>query len=240
MRIDIDEGYYFGLGVFETIAVYNGSCIFLDEHIDRINAGLKTLQINKDIKKEQIVKYIKENNIQTGAVKVSASAQNTIFTFRENPYTKASFDKGVILDYSTVIRNESSKFTYIKSFNYGDNITEKRKAHDNNIDEPIFKNSKNEICEGAVSNIFFVKDNTIYTPKTSCGLLNGIMRNYIIKNCNVKETIIHPEEISIFDESFITNSLMGLIPVKKISNISYSSINISTKIYQKYIKEYLI
>ena len=38
------------------------------------------------------------------------------------------------------------------------------------------------ISEGAVSNIFFIKNGIIFTPKIKCGLLPGIVRDFIIQN----------------------------------------------------------
>jgi|GEM_PF-556179 len=37
MLIELDEGYSFGLGLFETILLYKGKPVFLDEHLARIN-----------------------------------------------------------------------------------------------------------------------------------------------------------------------------------------------------------
>ena len=37
-----DEGYYFGLGAFETIAVENGAPRFLKEHLERLDGAMET------------------------------------------------------------------------------------------------------------------------------------------------------------------------------------------------------
>ena len=39
MEITLDEGYSFGLGAFETIAVKDGKLIFLDRHLRRLDPG---------------------------------------------------------------------------------------------------------------------------------------------------------------------------------------------------------
>lgn len=44
------------------------------------------------------------------------------------------------------------------------------------LDELIFVNEKDQICEGTISNIFFDKGQGLRTPPLSCGLLPGVLR----------------------------------------------------------------
>ena len=48
MLIELDEGYSFGLGLFETILLYKGNPVFLDEHLARINKSIEDLALNID------------------------------------------------------------------------------------------------------------------------------------------------------------------------------------------------
>ena len=41
MQITLDEGYQFGLGVFETVALECGRPVFLDWHLERLGVSLK-------------------------------------------------------------------------------------------------------------------------------------------------------------------------------------------------------
>ena len=103
------------------------------------------------------------------------------------------------------------------------------------MDEFIFLNTKGEITEGSTTNIFFVKNNKIYTPCTKSGLLNGIMRDYIIENYEVVEKIIVPKDLSEFDEVFLTNSLMGVMRVNSIENNIYNKHIITDEIYRNFV-----
>ena len=116
---------------------------------------------------------------------------------------------------------------------------EKRKSKKMSYDEPIFLNSKNQVTEGATSNIFVVVKDKIYTPKLSCGLLNGIVRQYIISNYHVIETEIDLEFLNNADEIFLTNSLFGIMPVNNLEEKVFKSQKISKEIlssYKKYIE----
>ena len=105
--------------------------------------------------------------------------------------------------------------------NYGDCILEKRAATAAGINEKVFVNTKGQISEGTVSNIFFVRKNMIYTPQLSCGLLPGILREYVMSKFSVVETIIYPDELMYYEECFVTNSLMGVMPVRQLGNICF-------------------
>lgn len=138
------------------------------------------------------------------------------------------------MDISNVRRNETSPFVYHKTMNYGDCILEKRRSGKAGMDERIFLNTKGQICEGTVSNIFFVRDGRIYTPAIDSGLLPGTVREYICESEAVTQTVIFPDELSSYQECFVTNSLMGVMPVKLLGNISFEERNVTAMIMRKY------
>ena len=228
MDIRLDEGFQFGLGAFETIAVENGKPLLLKQHLERLGKaaqffGLGTLDA-RGITEEAVKEFLaeqKEEEIQHGAVKIILSKENLIFQMRGNPYTEEKHLHGFVTDISKVKRNETSPMVYHKTLNYGDCILEKRSATAAGVQERVFLNTKGQICEGAVSNIFFVRKNKIYTPQLSCGLLPGILREYVLENFEVNETVIYPEELMYYDECFVTNSLMGVMPVRQLGNICF-------------------
>lgn len=239
MKINLDEGYSFGLGVFETIHIYKGKAIFLEEHLKRLNTSLKKLKISETLNKKE-VKELLENNfskeIENQVLKIIVSEKNKIFLKREYSYKKENYIKGFNLNLADTVRNESSNLTFHKTLNYGDNILEKRKSKEEGYDEPIFLNTKKEITEGATTNIFFVKKNKIYTPILECGLLNGILRQYIIENFEVEEKKIYVEDLKEYDEVFLTNSLLGVMPVNKILFYTFEKRDVSSLILKKYIE----
>ena len=180
MNINLDECYQFGLGAFETIAIEHGHPVFLPRHLARLDRAADFLGLTscavRNINPDTITAYLNEQekngtSLSHCALKIMISNENTIYHIRSNPYVPAQYEKGFVMDFSSVMRNESSPLTYHKTMNYGDCILEKRLAAGQGINERIFQNSKGEICEGTVSNIFFVRDQKLFTPKISCGLL---------------------------------------------------------------------
>ena len=241
MLIELDEGYSFGLGLFETILLYKGKPVFLDEHLKRINKSIIDLDLNIDkLEKNEVFQYLNnnKNTLEYEVLKIVLSEKNRLFLKREYIYTEKDYQRAFSLNISEVIRNESSIFTFHKTLNYGDNILEKRKSKKMGYDEPIFLNSKNQVTEGATSNIFVVVGDKIYTPKLSCGLLNGIVRQYIISNYDVIESEIDLEFLNNTDEIFLTNSLFGIMPVNNLEKKVFKSQKISKEILNKYRRDY--
>lgn len=228
MDIKLDEGFLFGLGAFETIAVENGKPLFLEQHLNRMEKAADFLGLGscrqRGLTEEKIEEYLDLYDVSLmkhEALKVILSAENMFFQMRNNPYVEESYTQGLRAEISKVRRNETSPLVYHKTLNYGDCILEKRAAMAAGIHEMIFINTKGQISEGTVSNIFFVRKNIVYTPQLSCGLLPGILRSYIMKRFPVTETIIYPDELVYYDECFVTNSLMGIMPVRQLGNICF-------------------
>lgn len=244
MNIELDEGFLFGMGVFETIAVEDGRPLFLEKHLERIEKSARFLEIascvERDIIVEKIWKYLNEQDREStkhAALKIVISDRNLFFQIRQNPYKKEDYIRGFITDFSKVRRNETSPLVYHKTLNYGDCIMEKRSAAAEGINDKIFINTKGQISEGTVCNIFFVRENIIYTSQLSCGLLPGILRAYIMEKFQAEETIIYPDELMHYDECFVTNSLMGVMPVRQLGSVSFSCCDKTEEVRKIYENE---
>lgn len=248
MNIILDDGFSYGLGVFETIKLLKSKPMFLKQHIKRLESSLEYLEIiNKEVKEklseDYILKFIEENKekyfnySRVNALKIVVTKENIIFQLREAMYALEDYEEGIKVCTSQVKRNETSSLVYHKTLNYGDNILEKRLATKKGYDEVVFFNTKGELSEGAISNVFLVKNKKIYTPTIKCGLLNGIIRQYIIENYDCTETIIYKEDIKNYDEMFITNSLMGIMPVQSMDECEFKSIELAKKLIKEYNEE---
>lgn len=228
----LDEGIFFGKGVFETI-LFLEKPIFLKEHIERLKNGMKELGL-EELEEEMLLDYISLNFIKNKAVKILVTPQNIIITEREIPYVEEDYIEGSSLKLSNLRRNSTSMLCYIKSTNYIENIIEKNKAKEDGFKDVLFLNENGYLSETSCANIFIVKNDKIYTPKVSCGLLNGIIRMWVIKNFNVIETELTLDDLKNADEVFITNSLMGIMKVRKFEEIEYNNNKIIKNIQLAY------
>ncbi|KMK74513.1 aminodeoxychorismate lyase [Alkalihalobacillus pseudalcaliphilus] len=229
-----DHGYLYGVGLFETFAIYDGHPFLLDDHFRRLEAGLKEVGIEWAMKKEKAVAILHQllevNGLKDAYVRWNVSAgPNEIGLFSgvyEEP-TLAVFmkplppkrDKPKIIKISPLRRNTPEGLERLKSHHYLNNLLAKRSlgVHDPDV-EGVFLTADGYVAEGLVSNIFWVKNGKVFTPSIEAGILNGITRQFVITllkkdNREVEEGLYSLDALQRADEIFMTNSIQELVPL---------------------------
>lgn len=79
--------------------------------------------------------------------------------------------------------------------------------------DALFFNERDELTEGARSNVFLLKNGSWFTPPLESGLLNGIMRREILYTRRVREQKLYHEDLVNADAVFLSNALRGLVRV---------------------------
>ena len=92
-----------------------------------------------------------------------------------------------------------------------------------NADDALLLNTRGEVAESAVSNIFMIKGEDLITPTIKSGILPGITREIVLSmalklGLRPAEKRIRPAELKKADEVFLTNTLMEVLPVRKIDD----------------------
>ncbi|OBR96199.1 MULTISPECIES: aminotransferase class IV [Clostridium] len=239
-KVFLDTGFYFGRGLFETMLV-NNDPLFLENHLYRINKGLSIIGIDKEITEDEVMDAVNKLQCNNCVLKLVVTEENTLFNTRKNNYTEEQYKRGFKVKISSVRRNEFSQLTYLKSLNYLENILEHEKCIDDGYNEVLFFNTEDKLSEGSVSNVFFTKNEKIYTPSKKCGLLEGTVRKFIINNFDVTEGEFSKEDLMSADSVFLTNSIMGIMKVSSIYNRSFNECSIIKKIekvYQEQLKKH--
>jgi para-aminobenzoate synthetase/4-amino-4-deoxychorismate lyase len=88
-------------------------------------------------------------------------------------------------------------------------------AVDAGFDDVLFMNLSNEVTEGAISNIFIVKDSRWLTSPVECGLLAGVYRRHLLETLSrVEERVLHVDDLRHADAVFLCNAVRGLRKVE--------------------------
>lgn len=227
----LDRGLMFGWGLFETIRIYSGKPYMLHEHIRRMmtSAGLLNISVCMDESEmaRQAGLFIEAAGIYNMVLKIIltkgvGSVSNIIFTCRTVPYTDNDYKRGFSSIISRIRRNAFSPLTFMKTLNYMDNIMAKQEAAEAGCDEAIILNTSDRLCEGSMCNVFFIKNNRLFTPDTGNGLLAGIARQAVIEKIapaigmEVFQGEFDPAQLIDADEAFLTNSVMQVMPLVSV------------------------
>ena len=116
-----DEGYYFGFGVFETIAVEEGKPVFLEAHMQRLKKGIQffDLAVSLDSVTKEIERSLEKQKMKSErkVLKITVSQKNIMVASRENTYKEEQYKEGFVTGLSKIRRNETSPLTYHKTLN---------------------------------------------------------------------------------------------------------------------------
>ena len=84
-------------------------------------------------------------------------------------------------------------------------------AHDAGFDDVLFLNERNEVTEGAISNLFIEKEGRWLTPPIECGLLPGVYRRHLLATRPlVEERVLYPRDLKTADAIYLANAVRGL------------------------------
>ena len=230
---------HFSSSVFEGIRVYNKKSFFLEDHIERLFKSCEIMGLNLVLKKNQVIdicnEVVKKNKLTNGYIRpiVFRGAQSMA------PDTQ---DCEVLLGvaawkWDIFYKNSSLKLTLAKwkkpgpdvspvaaksSGSYQISTLAKNDAIKNGYDDVVMLDHKNYVAESSSCNIFWVKDNIIYTPTTRCSLA-GITREIvlnILKKENIKFKVgnFRLKKLIDADEVFLTGTASEIINVCQIDN----------------------
>lgn len=186
-----DHGFLYGMGLFETIRVYNGHPFLLDDHLQRLNNSLEVLNIKTRYTRDEILEILhpllKINELTDAYVRLNVSAGIGEIGLQTEPYVHPNLiifakplppAKGLQEKKSVILqlkRNTPEGFERLKSHHYLNNILAKREIGDHPECEGIFLTEDGYLAEGIVSNLFWIKDQKLYTPALETGILDGIL-----------------------------------------------------------------
>jgi len=251
----LSHGLHYASCVFEGARIYNGKIFKLNEHIKRLFFSSKILGFKLPYKEkvinkacEQIVKKQKIKNgylrpfAWRGSEMMAISAQNTtihvaIATWEMSTY----FDKrkkfnGIKLKTSKWIRppSNAAPIQAKAAGLYMICTLSKHIAEKKGFDDSLMLDSNGYVAESTGANIFFVKNNKLYTPIADC-FLNGITRQTVIKlakknNIKIIEKRILPRELLKADEIFLTGTAVEITPISQIDNKKFNVGEITKKL----------
>lgn len=234
------RGLMYGDGVFETFRVYEGRTFFLQEHLQRLKYGCEILGISKeppisfDAFRPLLKKLLQKRDLH---------AQNSIVRMQvwregkrgyqtdinaEMHYTinasycpeEFSCPKLIAVDRRRIPSEAlPSDVKFTNGINY---ILAAQEASKKGGDDALMQTVNGWISETTIANIFWINDNTIFTPSVECDLIPGITRDIVLQiikkesSWEVRQDKFKVNHIFDADAAWICNSVREILPVQQI------------------------
>ena len=235
----MDRGFLYGDGFFETVRIVRGGPFLFDRHLDRMNRSCRQTGWGGGVDPGEIARAVAElvdrNGISDGYLRITASrglhegsltaleaSGPTVFIeVRHMELPPLEEPPPFILARSPYRRDETSPLVRHKALSYQGNLLALAEGRGRGADEVFILNSLGNLTEGAITNLFLVRDGKVLTPDVGCGLLPGITREIVMELCAEHGIPLElgryfEEDLAVSDEVFCTNSLRGVVGVKAI------------------------
>lgn len=253
-----DRGLAFGDGLFETMRLENNQLPFLQLHLQRLSSGCESLGISFDLKKLQhslvlFQSHLTHSGYHSGVVKIivtrgaggrgivpPGTEQQTpsqILSFRHDGNSHTGWLREpielILSDYVLPCNPALAGIKHLNRLDYV--LAASRRALDED-QQLVLTNADRHVVETLHHNIFCLLGDDLVTPLLDTAGVSGIVRRLIVEQIAPQlgvSVIVRPlplDELRQADEIFITNAVMGVVPVRKFDDCNLSNHGVSKKI----------
>ncbi|HZB62036.1 MAG TPA: branched-chain amino acid aminotransferase [Microvirga sp.] len=258
----LSHGLHYGSSVFEGERAYGGEIFKSTEHSERLKKSAEILDFEIPYSVAEIdaaKRLVLEKNEQTdaylrpvawrGSEMMGVAAQHNKIHLAIAAWDWPSyFDpaqkmKGIRIDMAEYRRPDPATApSAAKAAGlYMICTISKHKAERKGYADALMLDWQGRVAECTGANVFFTRDGIIHTPLADC-FLDGITRRTVIdlarrRGIEVAERRIMPDELSSFNECFITGTAAEVTPVAEIGPYTYQPGNISKTLMEDYMAE---
>ena len=237
----LDQGFLLGDGIFDVVSSWQGVIFKLDRHLDRFFDSLRAARLETRLTREQwrdaIIETTRQNELEDASIRFIVTRgvpQGVVADPRDIEPTEIVWAapyifladqekraKGVRLMISAT--RAFSPDTLDPRYKCLDRLASqliRLEALEAGYDDAIWLDQHGYVAEAAASNVFIVKNDTIYTP--AGGILRGITRETFIELAERAKNAVVEANITAFDlfaadEVFTTSTAGGALAVREIA-----------------------
>jgi 4-amino-4-deoxychorismate lyase len=233
----LDRGLQYGDGLFETLAVVGGEPALWERHMRRLESGCRRLGLPSPphelllsewcaaigAGQRGVLKILLTRGVGGRGYRPPSTAEPTrIIVFYPWPeYPQHWWRDGIRLRVCATRLGENPALAGLKHLSRLEQVLARAEWDDPGIAEGLMLNPSGHVVEGTMTNLFLLRDGTLITPDLSrCGVA-GIMRGVVMdmareRGIPVTERTLALQELARADALFVTNSLIGIWPVREL------------------------
>lgn len=223
-----DHGFAVGTGVFETLKVVRGVPFAMRRHLERLERSAAALGLacpDHDLLRAAAHDVVRANGGGDVRLRITLTGEagspgsdagerrSTLLLTVAELVPAAPTTDVVVVDW---VRNERGALTGLKSTSFAEGMAALAAARDAGAGEAIFANTVGNLCEGAVSNVFVVRDGRLVTPPLSAGPLPGVTRELVIELTDAVEEDLPIAALADAEEVFLTSSIRDVQAVAHV------------------------
>jgi 4-amino-4-deoxychorismate lyase len=241
----LERGLHYGDGLFETIACEGGRPRLLERHLRRLVSGCErlgfvaadTAALACEVRElaagttRAVVKLLLTRGVSLArgyAPVGSERATRIALRYAWQAEDPARCAQGVRVRLATLRLGENPALAGIKHCNRLEQVLARRECSDPTIGEAIMFSSSGALVSGTMSNVFLVRESKLLTPRVDrCGVA-GVMRGVVMEiaataGLTVEERRLEQADLAAAEELFLTNSLVGIRPVRELEGVRLSA-----------------
>jgi 4-amino-4-deoxychorismate lyase len=240
----LDRGLLYGDGLFETIAVDNGTPRFWRRHLARLFAGCARLGILPPPGTQLLEEAgALVTGVDRGVLKLivtrgcggrgyhpaDATTPTRILQLHPWPdYAEHCGRSGIRMRLCRLRLGHAPTLAGIKHLNRLEQVLARAEWGDPAIMEGLLLDEEERVVEGTMSNVFAIGNGVLMTPALDrCGVA-GVLRTVVMELAAglpipVQVGRLGLDDLRTADEVFLTNSLIGIWPVTAFEDRSYPS-----------------
>ena len=238
----------YGNGLFETMYWHKGTLRLAHLHFERLEFGMQLLgfptqEFPKKTEVERLLNQLAEMNgcREAARVRLSVSFGKGSLTQAEESFhyllectpLPATSDKlaepGIQIDIFPDVLKSCDILSNLKSANYLPYLMAARFATNHQLDDCVVLNSKGNIADASIANIFLIKGDQLLTPALTEGCVKGVMRQHIIEHFKKEntgfrliESTVTVDDLLGADEIFLTNAISVIRGVEQFRDKIYN------------------
>lgn len=254
--IDVsDRGFQYGDGLFETIEVFESKPLFLSRHFRRLQKGCERLlipvpdlsllemesaQLCASAERAVLKIIVTRGSGGRGYRQPDSIMPTRLVGLHPFPQYSDAFQRyGVVARFCEQRLAINPVLAGIKHLNRLEQVLARAEWLSDDIQEGLMLDYEGHVIEGTMSNLFFVKNGVLHTPLlVNCGIA-GIVREIVIdfalcNNIVVCEQQFDKQSVLAADEVFVTNSVIGVWPIRQLERQCFGVGRITRLIQQGY------